>query len=106
MDILTNKERKSYDYISRYSSVDFAYNTKDNKYMYMLAKHVSKNNSYILVPVSVDTNLDYLANKYYGRPDYFWLIADFNDILDPFLPLYGRFKEIKIPSISSIEFED
>ena len=54
----------------------------------------------------MNTTLDYLANKYYGRPDYFWVIADFNRIQDPFKPLYPRFEQIKIPNIGAIEYEE
>ena len=50
--------------------------------------------------------LDFLANKYYGRPDYYWVIADFNHIRDPFINLSDWFNTIKIPSLGSLEFED
>ena len=36
--------------------------------------------------ISGDT-LDSIALFYYGNPTYYWMIADYNDILDPFSPL-------------------
>ena len=49
--------------------------------------------------------LDSLALKYYGRPDLFWIIADFNRIQDPFIKLVDYFSIIKIPSLSTLSFE-
>jgi hypothetical protein len=45
-----------------------------------------------------------LALKYYNNPTFWWVIAYFNDIQDPFKPLKDKRDTIKIPSISSIEF--
>lgn len=107
MDILTNKSRKEYDYLSRYSTFSFYYNTKDKKYIYGLSSQLkTQNMTYVTVKVTESTTLDFLANKYYGRPDYFWIIADFNHIIDPFIHLADHFSEIKIPNMSEIEFEE
>ena len=104
MDVLKDKEYKTYKSISRYTSFPYYYNTKDNKYIYGLTRQLSKDAEYILVNVDERTTLDKLALTYYGRPDYYWIIADFNDIQDPFIKLSDKFKSIKIPSISQIKF--
>ena len=41
--------------------------------------------------------LDSLALKYYGRPDLFWVIADFNRIQDPYINLYENYNFLNIP---------
>lgn len=103
MDVLKYPARKSYSYISRYSSINYYYNTNDDKFIYGLSKQLDANTSYVLVDIDEYTTLDSLANKYYGRPDYFWVIADFNRIQDPFITLYPKYKQIKIPSIATIQ---
>jgi hypothetical protein len=45
-----------------------------------------------------------LALKYYNNPTYWWAIAYFNNILNPFEKLIDRFTIIKIPSISALSF--
>ena len=47
-----------------------------------------------------DKNLDYLAKKYYNNLDYWWIIAIYNDIIDPF----NIEKDIiKVPDINYVE---
>ena len=104
MDVLKDKNSTSRDYISRYSSFPFYYHSKDEKYIQGLSNQLSTNTVYTVVDIGSTTSLDFLSNKYYGRPDYWWIIADFNRIQDPFIPLYPRFTKLKIPSIASIEF--
>ena len=104
MEILRDRSTKAYSHLSRYASFPFYYHTLDNKYIYGLTSQLSQNSSYVLVDITMDTTLEILAAKYYGRPDYYWIIADYNQIQDPFLPLYPKYQQLKIPSISSIEF--
>ena len=105
MNILKDKTRKSYEYISRYAEFYYYYNIEDQKYMYGTTQQLSPSTAYVTVKVDQSTTLDGLADKYYGRPDYFWIIADFNRINDPFMKLYPAFESIKIPNIGAIEFE-
>lgn len=105
MDILQDPNRKSYAYTSRYASFNYYYNTKDNKFIYGLTNQLDENTPYVLIDIDQYTTLDFLANKYYGRPDYYWVIADFNRIKDCFKQLYPKYKQIKIPSIASITYE-
>ena len=106
MDDLKDKSYKSYNYLSRYSSFPYYYNTKDDKYVYGKTSELKTTTPYTTIKLNQMDTLDSLALKYYGRPDYFWVIADFNRIIDPFIDLYAKFDEIKIPTLTAIEFED
>lgn len=104
MDILKDKNVNIKDYISRYSNFPFYYHSLDDKYVQGLTAHLNTETPYVQISVDQNTTLENLANKYYGRPDYWWVIADFNRIADPFIDLYSKYQVIKIPSINSIEF--
>jgi len=104
MNILTKKQTKLYTYVSRYANVYFYYNTLDDKYMYGIARQLDENTPYYTHKLTPQDTLDSLALKYYGRPDLFWLIADFNRIQDPFIDLsLLPEQKIKIPNISSVK---
>lgn len=105
MDILKDKTQKRYTYISRYTPFYYYYNTEDDKYIYGLTSHLNTNIPYALHAVKEYDTLESLSNYYYGRPDYFWIIADFNQIQDSFINLKENFKTLKIPSISDISFK-
>ena len=105
MDVLNNKSSKSYEYLSRYASFPYYYHSLDKKYVYGLTAQLSDKTTYVLVDVNMDTSLDGLAAKYYGRPDYYWIIADFNRIQDPFIRLSDYFVKIKVPALTAVEFE-
>lgn len=105
MDALTNLSRKDYASLSRYSPFDIAYNTNDEKYVYCLTNQLDTSTTYISHTVQQYDTLDSLSLKYYGRPDYFWIIADYNRIQDPFIKLKGNFTTIKIPSLGQIKYE-
>lgn len=102
MDILTDKSYKSYNYTSRYSSYPYYYNYLDDKYVYGLTSQLSTNTDYTTHDVEIGDTLDKLAYKYYGRPDLYWVIADFNRIQDPFIVLYNKYNYINIPNITNI----
>ena len=95
---------KEYDYISRYSSFDFYYNTKDDKYIYEVTSQLNDNIVFVEHKIKQEDTLDSLAFYYYGRPDLYWVIADFNRIQDPFIPLYNNYKALKIPQLSNISY--
>jgi hypothetical protein len=106
MDVLTNKQKRTdYDALSRYLPFSFYYHTEDDKFIYGLTSHIINNTEYVAHTLNPFDTLDSLALKYYGRPDYFWIIADFNRIKDPFIPLTNTFKSIKIPNLGQITFE-
>ena len=104
MDVLKDKQTKNYNNISRYSPFPFYYHTVDNKYIYGLTAQLSDDVEYVAHSVTQKDTLDNLSLKYYGRPDYYWVIADFNKIQDPFINLSKRFTVIRIPAISGIKF--
>lgn len=108
MDVLIDKQSKTYEAVSRYSVLSFYYNTLDNKYIYEIGKHLSSDTNYVKHKIEQYDTLDSLSLKYYGRPDLYWVIADFNRILDPYVDLYLEYSSdsINIPTLSSIEFED
>lgn len=106
MDVLKDESKKSYPYISRYSSFPFFYHTKDKKFIYGITSYLNEDTSYVAHSVIYEDTLDSLALKYYGRPDLYWVIADFNRIQDPYINLKENFKTIKIPSLSNITFKE
>ena len=107
MDILKDKQTKEYSYLSRYAGFPFYFNTEDNKYIYGLTNQFNTENiPYQLHTLLPTDNLDYLSDYYYGRPDFFWIIADFNHIQDPFINLSEHFTKLKIPSVADLSYKD
>ena len=106
MSRLKDKQTRNYPALSRYATIPFYYDTLEDKYVYGRAMNLSKDRTYTLHTLTPFDTLETLALHYYGRPDYFWVIADFNRIIDPFIDLYAKFDEIKIPTLTAIEFED
>ncbi len=106
MEVLRDKSYKTYLALSRYAPFPYYYNTTDGKFIYGLTKHIGQNISYTLHKVEETDTLDSLALYYYGRPDYFWVLADFNRIRDPFIHLKDKYKEIMIPTLTNVAFED
>ena len=102
MNVLKDKSSKTYLYTSRYATLPYYYNTLDKKYMYGISKNLNTNTDYVLHNLVDSDSLDSLALKYYGRPDLFWVIADFNNFNDPSIKLVDKMSSIKIPSLSGI----
>lgn len=100
------KDKQTRDYlsgISRYASVPFYWDTEHEKYVYGITKNLSDKTQYTIHTLRPYDTLESLALYYYGRPDYYWIIANFNRI-NPFIDLYENMIIIKIPSISYIYF--
>lgn len=106
MEKLVNKRVNTFDYISRYSGVAFYLDTKKERDVMGIGQQIKFDTPYSLHTIKRDDTLDSLALTYYNNPTYWWAIAYFNKISDPFIELATNFKTIKIPSISSIIFED
>ena len=104
MDVLKDRQTKTYDYISRYSTFPFYYHTLDNKYIYGITGKLAEDVEYVAHKVTQFDTLDSLSFTYYGRPDLYWVIADFNRINDPFINLWRYYSIIKIPSLSAIGY--
>ena len=104
MDVLTNKTYKSRDYTSRYNLVPIYYNTVDKKYIHGITYNLRLDTEYSIHTVEPTDDLDKLAFKYYGRPDLYWVIADFNRIQDPYINLYKNYNFIYIQSLAGIKY--
>ena len=105
-DVLRDKSQKRYSYISRYTPFYYYYNTKDDKYIYGITSQLNTNISYVAHKITEKDTLDSLSLKYYGRPDLYWVIADFNRIQDPFIQLWGKYDVLHIPTLSDISFKE
>lgn len=103
-NILEDKQYRHYEKLSRYSGVPYYYNPIDNKYMYGTSHNLSTESPYKIHTVIEGDSMDSLSLYYYNNPTYFWIIADFNRIQDPYKKLEVGSK-LKIPTFSSIEFE-
>lgn len=104
-NIIKDKQLRDYVGTSRYSVFPFYFNENDNKYIYGITSHLKKDNvSYVGHKVILGDTLDTLALYYYNNPTYFWVIADFNNIRDPYKELEID-SIIKIPTFSKIEFD-
>lgn len=105
MDKLTDKTYKDYDYISRYAVFPYYYNVDDKKYMQGITGQLDSNSVYMLHEVKAGETLDSIALDNYSNSTYFWVIADFNHIIDPYKPLKVGTK-IKIPTLADIKFKE
>lgn len=105
MDVLVNKAYRTYDKVSRYTNFPYYYNVIDKKYIYGVTRPLAKDIPYIIHIVKQYDTYDSIALYYYNNPTYYWVICDFNNILDPYtIPEVGT--ELKIPSFSALQFEE
>ena len=105
MDVLKNKKYKDYDTLSRFVQFPTYYHTKDKKYVYGILSQLDTDKKYVEHSVEERDTLESIAYKYYGRPDYYWVVAMFNNINDCFVKLFGKYKTVKVPVISNITFK-
>ena len=84
MDILTNKTVKTSNYFSRHNGRNQFYNKLDKKNQLATDKWLSQDNDYQTYVVRQDDTYDSIALWFYNNPTYYWIICDFNRILDPF----------------------
>jgi hypothetical protein len=106
MEKLTNKRFNSFDYTSRYTSVPYFYDTEAQTDVYGIGTQMSPNTNFVSHSVKPEDTLDSLALTYYNNPTYWWVIAYFNKITDPFIHLSKKFSILKIPTISGIIFKN
>ena len=104
MDKLIDKAYRNYDYISRYSSFPYYYDTEKKRYIYGTTSQLKTDLQYVTHKVTFGDTYDSLALKYYNNPTLFWVICDFNQIQDPFTDLEID-TYIKIPSLGNISFK-
>ena len=105
MDKLTNKQSAVFDYQSRYAGVPFYYDTVKKRETPGLTYQINFENDYFIHKVKADDTLDKLALVYYNNPTFWWLIAYFNKINDPFIDLKKTYKTLKIPAVTNNTFE-
>lgn len=106
MDILTNKSKKYYNYTSRYSVAPYYYNPKDKKYIYGLTSNLKDDTEYVIHYVKDSDTYDSIALKYYGSPDLYWVICDYNRIQDPYTKPWNKFNYLYVPSLAGIRYEE
>lgn len=107
MNVLVNRQVKSTPYFSRYNGINYYFNTNDEKYQLATRqwlKPLDDTSSVITHVVKKNDTYDNLALRYYNNPTYYWIICDFNRIIDPLKePTPGDV--LYIPSINAgLEF--
>lgn len=105
MDKLTQKSYKDYARLSRYATFPYYFNVQDNKYIYGTTENLRDDTPFEAHVIEMGDTLDSLALQYYNNPTYYWIIADFNRIQDPYITLKVG-AVIKIPSVTGIKFID
>ena len=106
MESLTNKCSDVYEYLSRYNGIPYYFDTKNNRDVMGICKQIDFTTSYVTHKIEAKDTLDSLSLKYYNNPTFWWAIAAFNKINDPFIKLSTKFTLLKIPNISGIKFKD
>jgi len=104
MVILENKQYKDFNYFSRYQNVPYYFHKVDRKYIVGTTFPISKDTPYILYKVKQGDSLDSIALDYYNNPTFYWIIADANNILNPYTKLKVN-SEIKIPIFNELKFK-
>lgn len=105
MGVLKDKQYREYNYFSRYQNVPYYYHSEDRRYIYGTTSHISKDISYTLYDVKSNDTLDTIALDFYNNPTYFWIIADFNNIQDPYKALTVG-STLKVPVFNEVKFEE
>ncbi len=106
MEKLINKQSTTFDYTSRYAGVPFFFDTEKNKEIYGIGTQIKFDTPFLVHTIEATDTLDSLALTYYNNPTYWWIIAYFNKINDPFVNIVQKYRVLKIPTISNIVFED
>ena len=104
MNTLKSKLYANFDYLSRYTNVPYYYDTLSGREIYGIGTNLKTSAEFVTHEVKSNDTLNSLALKYYNNPTFWWIIAYFNDIQDAFKPLRVKYKTLKIPNISNIEF--
>lgn len=132
MDVLTGQTIKTSDYFSRYNGFSYYYNKLSEKKIPIKDKYgnisIDSNTGEVLFQIEGKYNMstsswlkdttdyeayvvqegdtyDYIALKKYNNPTQYWIICDFNHIIDPFKePIPGDI--LYLPSKGkNLEFE-
>lgn len=108
MEVLSNKTAKTSEYFSRYNGLYYYFNDLDNKYQLQTGswlKQIATVNGTQVYKVQKGDTWDKIALKFYKNPTYYWILCDYNRVIDPFVePKVGD--EIEIPTLgTSLQFE-
>lgn len=98
------KNYKNYDYISRYESFPYYYDSKNNRYYYGITSFLNTDTAYVLYEVKPGDSYDSIALDNYGCSLFYWVICDYNAIFDSLTaPVPGT--KLKIPALNNIRYE-
>jgi len=108
MDVLSNRAIKSSKYFSRYNGLNYFYNNNDGKYQlemrHWLRNDIDETQLTKYLVKEKDT-YDSIALQFYNNPLYYWIICDYNRIIDPIIPPKPD-SILYIPSLNAgLEFE-
>ena len=99
MDVLRNQSTKTSKYFSRYNGKNTYMNILDvlsrdketgnvaYKEQIETSRWLSHNNDYKVYVTDEEDTYDLLAHQFYNNPTYYWIICDFNRVLDCMKPL-------------------
>lgn len=93
---------RQYKKISRYGVYRLIMNDKAEVYTETVNQtpiEESDNDIYHEVLQEEENRLDIISNKYYGSPEYYWIIAMGNDLIDPMFIKPGTI--LRIPAFTS-----
>lgn len=103
-DVIKNKAYLQYSKISRYSAFPYYWNETDGKYMGGTTNQLDDTTDFVYYETNPGDTYDSIALKYYDNPTYYWVICDFNRILDCFeKPKVGT--RLKIPTFSQLKYK-
>lgn len=103
-NVLKDKSYKTYNYLSRYSTFPYFYHSVDKKYIYGTTNWLNTDTLHQIYITKQGDTLDSIALQFYNDPCKYWVIADFNRILNPII-IFEDGVSLKIPDLSTIEFE-
>lgn len=99
-----NKGLKQYSYLSRYTSVPVMGDSTAGRQYHGTVKWIDMEDiEYTIYSCKGGETLENLALNFYGNPQYWWVIADANRIIDSFKPLEEGMS-LKIISLNDIKF--
>jgi capsid portal protein len=101
--VLKYAKPRNYPNISRYEIYRQIIDNDNNIYVETANQtpvDESQNDKYHEVLQEEENRLDIISNKYYGNPEFWWVIAVGNNLVDPFVIKVGDI--IRIPSFTSL----
>lgn len=87
-------------FLSRYTNRRSTYEDDRGNVYARRYTRVSKDTEYVDYNVVNPTTLDVIALQQYGTPLMYWIIADFNDMLDPTVTIPAG-SVIKLPKLGT-----